>query len=478
MGMFINTNMASLNAQRNLTKSTNQLGRTFQRLSSGLRINSARDDAAGLAISTRFTAQIRGLNQAVRNTNDGISLAQTVEGALQESTNILQRIRELAIQSANDSNSESDRTSLDTEVQQLIEELNRIGETTTFNNQQVLDGSFIQSFFHVGANAHETISVTIRDARATALGRAAILTTNVVSTAAIGSGDLFINGITLRASNAFDDQVSTTLNASSGIAKAAAINDLTKFTGVKARVLETVIEGNGDITAGTLDSDDYIQINGETVTGFRVEADDGNHELLNQINAMSSNTGVVAALDNDNRLVLSAVDGRNIEVFTSSVAAATITGLNGGAATTSVQLASMEMTSDRQFFITGANTNEDIIGAVDNSITGVTANNAVDTVDVLTRTGANRTIDVVDRALEQVSVDRAGLGAVQNRMENTISNLSLIAENLSAARSRIVDSDFAEETAQLTRNQILQQAGTSVLAAANQAPQQALTLLG
>jgi flagellin len=138
----------------------------------------------------------------------------------------------------------------------------------------------------------------------------------------------------------------------------------------------------------------------------------------------------------------------------------------------------MEMTSDRQFFITGANTNEDIIGAVDNSITGVTANNAVDTVDVLTRNGANRTIDVVDRALEQVSVDRAGLGAVQNRMENTISNLSLIAENLSAARSRIVDSDFAEETAQLTRNQILQQAGTSVLAAANQAPQQALTLLG
>ena len=478
MAMYINTNLASLNAQRNLFKSTTQLGRTFQRLSSGLRINSARDDAAGLAISNRFTAQIRGLNQAVRNTNDGISLAQTVEGALQESTNILQRIRELSIQAANDTNSDSDRGSLDLEVQQLVDELNRIGDTTTFNNQRVLDGSFIQSFFHVGANAHETIAVSIKDARASSLGRAAVLTTNVVSTQAIASGDLLINGVTVRATNDFDDTVSTTLSASSAIAKAEAINDMTKFTGVKARVLETVVDGNADITAGTLDSTDYIQINGETITGFRIETADGSGELANQINAMSAKTGVVATLDTDNRLVLTATDGRNIEVFTSSAAAAAITGLNGGAATTNVQLSTLEMSSDKQFFITGANTNEALIGAVDNSITGVTANNAVDTIDISSRAGANRAIEIIDRALDQVSVDRAGLGAIQNRMENTISNLSLISENLSAARSRIMDSDFAEETAALTRNQILQQAGTSVLAAANQAPQQALTLLG
>jgi flagellin len=478
MAMYINTNLASLNAQRNLFKSTTQLGRTFQRLSSGLRINSARDDAAGLAISNRFTAQIRGLNQAVRNTNDGISLAQTVEGALQESTNILQRIRELSIQAANDTNSDSDRGSLDLEVQQLVDELNRIGDTTTFNNQRVLDGSFIQSFFHVGANAHETIAVSIKDARATSLGRAAVLTTNVVSTQAISSGDLLINGVTVRATNNFDDTVSTTLNASSAIAKAEAINDMTKFTGVKARVLETVVDGNADITAGTLDSTDFIQINGETITGFRIETADGSGELANQINAMSAKTGVVATLDTDNRLVLTATDGRNIEVLTSSANAAAITGLNGGAATTSVQLSTLEMSSDKQFFISGANTNEALIGAVDNSITGVTANNSVDTIDISSRAGANRAIEIIDRALDQVSVDRAGLGAIQNRMENTISNLSLISENLSAARSRIMDSDFAEETAALTRNQILQQAGTSVLAAANQAPQQALTLLG
>lgn len=185
MGLYINTNVASLNAQRNLSKSTATLGRTFQRLSSGLRINSAKDDAAGLSISTRFTSQIRGLNQAIRNTNDGISVAQTAEGALQETTNILHRVRELAVQSANDSNSESDRASMDLEVQALISEMNRIGDTTTFNSQKILDGSFIQSFFHVGANARETIAISVRDARATALGRAAIATSAIVSTLAL-----------------------------------------------------------------------------------------------------------------------------------------------------------------------------------------------------------------------------------------------------------------------------------------------------
>lgn len=475
MGLFINTNVASLNAQRNLNKSGALLARSFQRLSSGLRINSAKDDAAGLAISTRFTSQIRGLNQAIRNTNDGISLAQTAEGALQETTNVLHRIRELAIQSANDSNSDSDRESLDSEVQQLVDELNRIGSTTTFNGQKILDGSFIQSFFHVGANARETIGVTIRDARSTALGRAAIATTAVVTSNALAAGDLLVNGTSVRATTSFDDQLSTTLNNASALAKAAAINDTTKFTGVKARALETVISGNGDITAGTLDSTNYIQINGQTITGFNIEQDDGNHELVNQINAVSAESGVIASLDNDSNLILTAQDGRNIELTTVGTAGA-LTGLNGGAAATNVTLAALELSSDSQVFLTG--NNEAYIGGVNNQIIGVTSNNAVSTVDVLTRSSSNRTIEVIDRAIEQISQDRAGLGAIQNRMENTISNLSVISENLSASRSRIQDSDFAEETAQLTRNQILQQAGTSVLAAANQAPQQALTLLG
>ena len=471
MGLFINTNVSSLNAQRNLTKSGATLARSFQRLSSGLRINSAKDDAAGLAISTRFTSQIRGLNQAVRNTNDGISLAQTAEGALQETTNVLHRIRELAIQSANDSNSGADRESLDSEVQQLVDELNRIGTTTTFNGLKILDGSFIQSFFHVGANARETIGVSVQDARATSLGRAAIATTNVVTSNALASGDLFINTTSVRATNVADDLLSTTLNSGSAISKAAAINDATKFTGVKARALETVISGNGNITAGTLDSVDFIQINGETITGFAIAADDGNHELVSQINAVAGKTGVLASLDRDSNLVLTAQDGRNIEVVTSNAAAAALTGLTAG-----VTFAALELSSDDQIFLTGAN--ETYIGAIDGQLVGVTAANSVSTVDVLTRSASNRTLEVVDRAIEQVSRDRSALGAVQNRMENTIANLAVVSENLSAARSRILDSDFAEETAQLTRNQILQQAGTSVLAAANQAPQQALTLLG
>ena len=196
MGLFVNTNISSVNTQRAMNSSTGKLSRTFQRLSTGLRINNARDDAAGLAISTRFTAQVRGLSQAVRNTNDGISLVQTVEGALQETTNILQRMRELSVQAANDVNTSADRRSINSEVSQLVSELNRISEATTFNDQKVLNGDFVQGFFHVGHKANETLSVSVKDASARSLGRAAVHTTEVVTGDALdkGAGDLLING--------------------------------------------------------------------------------------------------------------------------------------------------------------------------------------------------------------------------------------------------------------------------------------------
>ena len=472
MGLFINTNVASLNAQRNLLRSGGDLGRSFQRLSSGLRINSARDDAAGLAITTRFTSQIRGLNQAVRHTNDGISFAQTAEGALEESTNILQRIRELSIQSANDINTASDRESLDAEVQQLVEELNRIGDTTTFNDQKVLNGNFVQSFFHVGANARQTLTVSVKDARATALGRAAVLTSTNTVTAALADGDVVINGTTIRATVAVDDQFSTTQKTSSALAKAQAINDSSAFTGVSARALASVDSGNADIQGGTLDSTNYIQINGVVITGFTVQSDDADGELLAQINAVSRETGVVASLDQNSRVVLTAEDGRNIHAETFGN-----TNVNLGLGASSVTRGKLELTSSDQVRIEGANTDRlGLTNAVE--LVGVNSTNSVDTVDVLTREGANRTLDIVDRALEQVSGDRARLGALQNRLESTISNLSTISENLSSSRSRILDADFASETAALSRNQILQQAGTSILAQANQQPQQALALLG
>lgn len=475
MGLYINTNTASLNAQRSLSKSTNSIGRSFQRLSSGLRINSAKDDAAGLAISSRFTSQIRGLNQAVRNTNDGISLAQTAEGALEESAAILQRVRELSVQAANDTNTTSDREALQAEVDQLVEELDRIGETTNFNNNNILDGSFLGAKFHVGANSKETITVNVSDARSTALGRQARYDGTAVTAAnSLSTGDVNLNGVSIRGTVAADDTVSTTLNNGSAIAKAEAINDSTAFTGVRAIVNEASVSG-GAIAGGTLDSANNVAINGQTITGVSIESNDANDELVNAINAVTDSTGVVATLDQDNQLVLTADDGRNIEVEVNGTGGAT-TGLAAGVTGGSITLQSDEQIS----LTTNANGAAAIsLGTAGNTdILGVNASNSVSTIDVTTRDGANLAIDIADVAIGQVSTVRADLGAIQNRLEATVNNLSATSENLSAARSRIRDADFAEETAQFTRNQIVQQAGISVLAQANNQPQVALSLLG
>ncbi len=478
MGLYINTNVASLNAQRNLTNSTSSLSRSFQRLSSGLRINGAKDDAAGLAISNRLTAQIRGLNQAVRNTNDGISLAQTAEGALGETQNILQRVRELSVQSANDTNSASDRESLQAEVEQLTAEINRIGETTTFNNNKILDGSFLGASFHVGANSRETITVNVADGRATSLGRQARNDGTVVSAGvSIASGSLAVNGVSIRGTVAADDTVSTTLNDGSAVAKAAAINDSTKFTGVRAIVNKSEDGNNADITNGELNSVDFIQINGATITGITVQNGDADDTLVNAINAVTDTTGVIASLNDASQLVLTAQDGRNIEVTASTVAAASITGLNS-----EVTGGSITLQAERQVTINNGTANINAgtgFGTGQGEfIYGVNNANTVSTIDITSREGANLAIDIADVAIGQVSSIRADLGAIQNRLESTINNLNATAENLSAARSRILDADFASETAQFTRNQIIQQAGVSVLAQANQQPQVALSLLG
>ena len=233
MGMFVNTNVRSLNTQRSLNYSTRELDRSFTRLASGKRINSAKDDAAGLSISTRFNSQVRGLNTAIRNTNDGISLVQTVEGALQESMSLLQRMRELSIQAANDINTGKDRQSINFEVQSLIRELDRIADKTVFNNKRVLSGDFMQGYFHVGSNADDVVEVNIRDARAKSLGRSAIKETAVVSTNAFSkaAGHVLINGITIRSTSAVDDSLSTSFASGSALAKAEAINDATSYTG-------------------------------------------------------------------------------------------------------------------------------------------------------------------------------------------------------------------------------------------------------
>ena len=477
MGLYINTNVASLNAQRNLTRSGNSLSVSFQRLSSGLRINSAKDDAAGLAIASRFTSQVRGLNQAIRNTNDGISLAQTAEGALNESGNILQRMRELSVQAANDTNSTSDRESIQAEINELIEELDRIGETTRFNGAKILDGSFLGARFHVGANSNETITVNVNDSRANALGRQAREEGVAVSAgAALGFSDVDINGVSIRATVNADDGASTSQKLGSAIAKAAAINDSTEFTEVRAIVGAAIDETNAEILGGILDSENYVTINDKTVTGILIQEDDADDTLVNAINAVSDDTGVVATLDVDSRVILTAADGRNIDVVVVG-AADTRTGLDeyltGGTLT---------LQSEKQIELDVVD--QAALDAVGHGIVnetriyGVNEDKAAHNVDVTSRAGANLAIDIMDVAISHVAKSRAKLGAVQNRLESTISNLTTTSENLSAARSRIQDADFAEETAKFTRTQIIQQAGISVLAQANQPPQVALSLLG
>jgi flagellin len=474
MGLFVNTNTAALNAQRNLLFSTSKLSKSFQRLSSGLRINTAGDDAAGLSISERFSSQIRGLNQSVRNANDAISLVQVAEGALQESTAILQRIRELAVQAASDVNTEADREALQDEVGQLKAELERIGEATTFNQQKVLDGSFLDKKFHIGMNFRENIGVRVDDSRAKTLARHAVNTGLAVTTQAIASGDLLINGFTIRTTQSVDDAVSTTFGTGSAIAKATAINDATKFTGVSAYANETRRLGVAAIAGGTLDQTDFVTINGQTITGITVVEGDANNAFVEAINAVSAETGVIASIDRDGFVELTASDGRNIEVTASTLEAAQRTGLRA-AAGADVQLATVTLHSTDQYQITGAN--EGYIGFTNDHIVGVTNVQAVEAIDVSSREGANLALLIADRAIAQISSNRSRLGAVQNRLESTINNLSTVSENASAARSRILDADFALETAQLSRNQILQQAATTVLAQANAQPQSALTLL-
>ncbi|MSP71256.1 MAG: flagellin [Myxococcales bacterium] len=473
MGLIINTNISSLNAQRSLLHSSNKLAKSFQRLSSGLRVNSAADDAAGLAISERFTSQIRGLNQSVRNANDAISLTQVAEGALQETTNILQRIRELAVQSGSDVNTDADREALNDEVAQLQGELQRIGETTTFNGQKLLDGSFTDKFFHVGMNFRETVRVRVRDARSETLGRWAVFTGTPTTTNALAAGDLALNGVSVRATRAQDDTLSTSFATGSAIAKAAAINDSTSFTGVSAYSNPAVRASQAAVAGGTLDQNNNVVINGRTITGLQVSADDANDALIRAINAEFDSTGVVARRDANGRIELEARDGRNIEVsFTGN--GGVISGLdptNAGGVTSGT----VTLHSESQYELSGAN--ETFIGFVDNQLIGVNAAQAMGTVDISNRDGANLALLIADRALMQVTQDRAQLGAIQNRLESTISNLTTVAENATSARSRILDADFAQESANLAKNQILQQAGTAILAQANSSSQNVLSLL-
>lgn len=503
MSLVVNTNVAALNAQRNLAKSGLQLGRALERLSSGLRINNASDDAAGLAISTRLGAQVRGLNQAIRNANDGAALLQTAEGALSEITNIVTRIKELAVQSANGTNSTSDRGSLDAEVQSLVAEVTRIATQTKFGSTALLDGSF-SGTFQVGVEVAQTVSTSVASFRASNLAgdvASQALTfeqgVNLTTGAANANSYVGVNsstalqisgptGITfIRETVAGDDTASHIENSASAIATAKAINEFTSVTGVSATVTSAVYTVANDAERfDALDIDgttNTLRINGQSVV---VNLNGGTQAARRQqfIDAVNSQvSGVVAAVgDGDGGYTLTAVDGRNISVQTSAGVAdgdvaEELFGFTGSApSAAAVVVARGGITLQAGGTITSVFANA---AQVTGEGTTAASPTALSSVSVATEANANTALLVLDAILDAISEARGDLGAVQNRLASTVANLSVVAEKVSEARSRILDADFAMETAALTRAQILQQAGIAILAQANAVPQAALLLL-
>jgi len=487
MPQVINTNVASLNSQRSLNMSQNTLATSLQRLSSGLRINSAKDDAAGLAISQRMSAQINGLNQASRNANDGISLAQTAEGGLQSITDSLQRMRELAVQSSNATNTATDRAALQNEVDQLVQQINTVAGQTAFNGIKVLDGTFNSQAFQVGANRGETISIeSIASAKADSLGvgttssyeTKGVNAANVTS-GAIGAGGITVNGYGIGPS--VSDGVSSTGGDASAIAKAAAFNSVSSQTGVSAVATKTTLLGGALAAAPTGiagDTSHFLSINGINIGAVAAGADEieAGNNVAAAINAISNQTGVTASFSTATatagELTLSAADGRNITVAGAGDGL-TDSGLSVGTSYGGITLAS---TSSAGITLGGAELATSGLAAGYTAATA-TFGGGISKVDLTTANGAQDAISTIDAALANVNSSRANLGALQNRFSSVVSNLATTSENLSASRSRIVDADFAAETANLTRAQILQQAGTAMLAQANSLPQNVLSLL-
>ncbi|MFT6918673.1 MAG: flagellin [Cognaticolwellia sp.] len=509
MAISVITNTASLNAQRNLSKSSNDLATSMERLSSGMRINSAKDDAAGLQISNRLTSQINGLGVAQRNANDGISMAQTAEGAMSASTDILQRMRELALQSANGSNSSEDRGAIQKEVGALQSELTRIADTTSFGGQKLLDGSFGAKNFQVGSNANETIAISMTSTAAEDIGVSA-------SAAQIeGAGNTGFGGVsdaatTLPASVIAESTLDFTTGAdttkvtvgagSSAETAATAINAKTGEHGVTATASTSVVMG---MASG--DGDVSFKLNGTNIAATGVSGTD-QAALATAINTAFPNGEVTAAHDSTTgEITLSNTTGADITIADYNNTA-TPSGTVGAGDTVTLNYLDSDGSSKGQITLTDDSTDANGSVAGDDSariagtieLTGTSefsiastdtktlaatvaatvTVDAISDVDLATEQGAQDALAVIDSALAQIDSQRSDLGAVQNRFDYTISNLSNIQENLSASRGRIQDTDFAVETANLTKNQILQQAGTSILSQANQLPQAALSLLG
>lgn len=609
MSLTVNSNIPALNAQRNVGINNASLGKSLERLSSGLRINRAADDAAGLAIATKFGAQVKGLNQAVRNANNAISLVQTAEGGVNTLTNILQRLRELAVQASSDDNTPSDRRTLTSEATNLIQEFTRVANTSEFNTMPLLDGAFKSKYFQIGANYSQMVTFSIADARGRSIGGRAEYSADIGDgvTAAtngnLGAGEIKINDYDVGATNAADDQysvldistgqisdlastaisnnttlsfmingtaVGVTLTAStaitgaeiaasivakinagaitnvtartvngsgwvleatngtnlalqysfattatasgfasigalgfttatsamfgatslattvtnyngesSAIAKAVAINAVKSNSGVGAAAQANIATGTAATGPVTLAAGD-VYINGYDIGAATVTGSDGTGTLVTAINNQTTNTGVSASTDANGKLVLNAADGRNITITTKTAGIGTSLGLSGTASSsTYLYRSTVKLNASDGFTVTSASSLVDLIGSAGTSVSAAkdvsTYNVAAIAID--TQSHAQAAILTADAALNDLNEIRAQIGAVQNRFEFTVKNLEIASENMSASQSRITDADFASEVATFTRNQVMVQAGTAMLAQANQTTQIALQLL-
>ncbi len=488
MSSTINTNINSLTAQRNLNMNAASLATSIQRLSSGLRINSAKDDAAGLAISERLNSQIKGLNQAVRNANDGISLAQTTEGALKASSDILQRVRELSVQSANATNSASDRQALQAEVGQLVGELDRISQTTEFNGTKLIDGSFGTRQFQVGANANQTITATTANLRTSTYGNNQLQAAGAAGTLAAFGANATTAG-TLAINGALGSATVTVAVNSTAKANADLVNAQKANTGVGAIARTELSLAFGATGAYTL----TLQSDNSTTqaVSFAISAvatADGLSAAVAAINDQASKTGVTASLNAaGTAVVLTNATGNDISVSDTAVANAgnvTVQKLDSAqAASGATAVLTADVTAATATVVGYITLDAEKSFAADVTTSNILAADVgstlkkVSELDLTTFAKATDALKTVDSALAFISGTRAQLGALQSRFETTIANLQVTSENLSASRSRIVDADFAQETANLSRAQILQQAGTAMVAQANQLPQGVLALL-
>lgn len=473
MSLVVNTNLTSIVTQNYLSTSQSQLAQATQRLASGLRINSAADDAAGYSISQRMTAQVNGDNTAIQNTNNAVSLAQTAQGSLSEITNNLQRVRELAVEAANATNSASDRQSLNNEASQLLQEVDRVASSASFNGVKLLDGTFTSQQFQVGANAGDTISIaSISSARIGGLGQGYSAQTSgavVAGSSVTGAGQMLINGKDIYTANG-----SNTI-AADAQSLANAINNA-GITGVTASAAANSVTG-ANVAANNSGKTFQFTINNVTtsvVTESGTAATDQANYVA-AINSISAATGVTASASGG-ALKLSAVDGRNISVaFVAGTATAAQAATDSGL-TAQTSYSTLTVSSSNSTALTTSGNSATVTSLAASTTAGLSGTSLAN-IDISSATGATTALTSLDNALNTINATNASLGAYQNRFQSAVASLQAQSQNLTAARSTIQDTDFAASTAAETRANVLQQAGVAVLGQANSQPQQILSLL-